>query len=232
MTKLGILFYFKVKAQARCFRCVFFFHHVVVVCVFLLIFTSPRRVGVHPSHAHANAGFPHTDLLAKRALFDGALSVPDVSAGFPHKDLFAKRSLIDGASSTSQMIRPSCTDQGSKTASVDAGAVTSGMVKQYGSGLDTAAQDVWVAGGTGVDRLRKLLLPSFLFSASARASKVTPHSLRADGSHHPQGLVEDRSGSSGLLRRWGRLKENVHSVHGSTPISLAQLVSTGAARWS
>ena len=46
--------------------------HVVVVCVFLLLFTSPRRMDLHSSRARVNAGFLHEDLLAKRALFDGA----------------------------------------------------------------------------------------------------------------------------------------------------------------
>ena len=42
------------------------------LCVILLVFTSPRSTNVHPSRARARAGLPHTDLFAKRALFDGA----------------------------------------------------------------------------------------------------------------------------------------------------------------
>ena len=35
--------------------------------VFLLVFTSPHRIGAYPSHARVYAGFPHADLVAKRA---------------------------------------------------------------------------------------------------------------------------------------------------------------------
>ena len=98
------------EAQTWCFRCVSCFSVMLWLCVFLLVFTSPRRIGLHPSNARVHAGFPPADLFAKRAWFDGALPAPSVNVGFPHKDLFAKPALSDGPSSTSPTIQPKGVD--------------------------------------------------------------------------------------------------------------------------
>ena len=42
------------------------------LCVFLLVYTSPRRIDSHSLRARVNAGFLYKDLFAERALFDGA----------------------------------------------------------------------------------------------------------------------------------------------------------------
>ena len=94
-----------------------------------------------------------------------------------------------------QMIQPDGSGQGSETASVDAGEVTSGIIKEYDWWLDTAAQVGWVAKGAGVGGLRKLLLPPFILSASACSFKVTFRSRGAARSHHPHGFGEDCNGS-------------------------------------
>ena len=104
-------------------------------------------------------------------------------------------------------------DRKSETAFVDACEVTSGVIKEYDWGLDTATQVVWVANGAGVDRLCKLFLPCFPLSASLCSFKVIFRSRCAAGSYHPHGFGEDFNGSSGLHRRWSHLAENVHSVH-------------------
>ena len=76
-------------------------------CVFLLIFTSPRSIDAHPSRARVFAGFPQTDLFAKRALFDGASPDSCVNAG---------------ASLTSLVIRTNGAVKGVSRAFVVAGA--------------------------------------------------------------------------------------------------------------
>ena len=196
--------------------------YVCGVLAAFLFFPSCRgrvcpRIGVYPSNAHATAGFPRIDIFVKRALSDGVRSVPDVGAGLPGKNVFAKRSMFDGASTTSQMIRPTGSDHGSETASVDAGEVTSGMIQDYDWELGTAAQEVCVADGGGADGFRNSFLLPFVFSASVRSSKVTFRSRCATGLRHPHRSGEACTGSSGFHRRWSRLAENVHSAHGSYP---------------
>ena len=165
----------------------------------------------HRMHMLPLASLTQT-FVVKRALSDGVLSVPDAGAGFPGKRLFAQRSTIDGASTTPQMIWPSGSDQGSETASVDAGEVTLGVIQEYDWELDTAPQEVWVADGSGADGLRKSF-PTAL-PPSARSSKVTFRIRCAARLRHPHRFGEDCNGSSGLHRRWSRLAENVHSAHG------------------
>ena len=115
-----------------------------------------------------------------------------LALAFPCKNLFAKPSLIDGASSTSQMIRPNGSDQRSEAASVHAG------------------QNVWVTDSAGGAGLRQSVPLPFLFSASARSSKVTSCVRCVAGSRHPHRFGVDGIGSSGLHHLAG----NVHSAHG------------------
>ena len=91
------------------------------LCVFLLVFTSPRRTGTHLSHARVHTGFPHADLFAKRTRFEGALPATSENVGLFHNDLCASPILNDGASSTALMIQPRGVDQESSTASAVTG---------------------------------------------------------------------------------------------------------------